>query len=261
MAKRPLRRTTYPTAARVTRADRVRVVIQRIRTIAEDHLASGGTADEWAEALGALADPDAAALDAAPVHLPTLETFAALLETWHTGARWLNANGKPRPLAPAGPRGFAGLCRDIGVGSQARSLTALGLAVGVLQKDRRGYLLPTDRTALVRRQSPMLMESLGVGLAGWQSTIRHNVSPDTPESARRLERGIYHQPIPAELEAEYHRVARRLGSQWIHQVDNWLQAHRGPAGTRPVVHVGAQACAFSHPPTDGVAKKRRTRHG
>jgi hypothetical protein len=208
-----------------------------------------------------LTDAGASALNAAPVHLPTLETFAALLETWHTGARWLDKSGNPRPLARTGPRGFAGLCRELGVGRETRSLIALGLAEGVLQKNRRGHLSPTDRTALVRRQSPMFMELLGVGLAAWQSTIRHNLSPDTPESARRLERGIYFQPIPKELEAEFHRFARNPGSQWIHQVDNWLQAHRAPPGHHPVVHVGAQAFTFSHAAPPVRPKRRRRRRG
>ncbi|HXQ29447.1 MAG TPA: DUF6502 family protein [Gemmatimonadales bacterium] len=239
----------------------MRVIVQRIRAIAEDHNASGGTADEWAEALGMLANPVALAQSAAPVYLPTLETFAALLEAWHTGARWLDKSGNPRPLVQTGPRGFAGLSREVGVGRKARSLIALGLAEGVLQKNRRGRLVPTDRTALVRRQSPMFMELLGVGLAAWQSTIRHNLSPKTPKSARRLERGIYFQPIPKELEAEFHRFARNPGSQWIHGVDNWLQAHRAPPGHHPVVYVGAQAFTFSHATTPVRPKRRRRRRG
>ena len=255
MAKRSSRRAAREMAPSVTGEDRVRAVVQKFRVIAEDHLASGGTGGEWSEALERLGEPTAGDADTAS-HLTTLETFASLLEMWHSDAAWMEA-GQPRALAPGGAKGFAGLCRAVGVGQGARSLASLGLAVGILAKDARGGLKPTDRTALVGRPSPMLLEMMSTGMAAWQSTVRYNVKDGTPEPARRLDRGIYHQAIPAASEPEFHRAARGAGKQFIDRVDNWIQAHRAGPREKDIRFV----CAHAFAATDEKPVARIKRRG
>ena len=229
MATRSSRRATRAIAPSVTGEDRVRSVVQKFRAIAEDHLASGGTAEEWSAALMRLDEPTDGDRGPTTRHMATLETFASLLETWHSDAIWMEA-GQPRALAPGGVKGFAGLCRAVGVGTSARSLASLGLAVGILAKGALGALKPADRSALVGRPSPMLLEMMSVGITAWQSTARHNVKKETRKSARRFDRGVYRQAIPAASEPAFHRAAGRAGKQFIDCMDNWIQAHRaGPA--------------------------------
>ncbi len=261
MANRPPRRTGTRATPRVPREVRIRAVTKKIRSVAEDHTAEGGTAAEWMQALLAAGDSGGRTHDSPGFELPTFELLGVILERWHTDSRWLDSDGNPRPIRASGPDGFAGLCREVGVNRGAPSIAKLGLAVGILRRNPHGALLPTDRTAVVRRSSPAMMELFGIAIAALQSTVRYNLTPELAESARRLERGVYHQPIPAELEAEFHRFARRLGIQWIYQVDNWLIAHRASARDRSVLHVGAHACAFSHPSAPERRLVRRSPRG
>lgn len=235
--------------------------MEKVRAIAAAHAAAGGTTQQWMQALLAAGHEGAQAHDSPGFELPTFETLGVILERWHTDSRWLDGSGNPRAIRPSGQAGFPGLCREVGIARGAASLAKRGLAVGILQKDTHGAILPTDRTALVRRSSPAMMELFGIATGALRSTVRHNLTPDLAESARRLERGIYHQPIPAELEAEFHGFARKLGVEWIHQIDNWLIAHRATPRHRNVVHVGAHLYAFSHEPAADGPAPRRARRG
>jgi hypothetical protein len=260
MAKRLSRRGPSKTAPPVTGDDRVHGLLQKFRAIAEDHRATGGSAAELAAALGRLGDGDVAPDDGVPPHLETLQTIAKLLELWYSDATWLDA-GQPRALKPAGRNGFAGLCRALGVANEASSLLSLGLAVGILKKTAKGDLLPADRTALVKRPSPMLLDLMSVGLAAWQSTVRHNVSRKTTDGNRRLDRGIYHASIPAAAEPGYHRMVRAAGKQFLDRLDNWLLAHRADAAAHNTRLVCAHVFAGTHasPRARRSGKKRRER--
>lgn len=235
MAKRVIRRERTKAAPAVTAEDRIRVMTQKLRAIQEDHQASGGTGGEWAEALRRLAETPGTDSLTSP-NLAMLDRFATLLEAWHSNPRWLD-DGRPRPLAPRGAKGFPGLCRSIGDGSSAEALADHGLAVGILATNANGDLVPTDRSALVSKPSPMLLEMMSAGMAAWQATIRHNVHPDTPPEARRLDRGIHHQALARRLVPEYHRMVRREFAPVVNNVDNWLQAHRPGPDERDVAFV------------------------
>ena len=243
----------------MTPEDRVRSVVRKIQAIAEDHLASGGTAAEWSEALAQ--STAASGSTSEPVHLPTLETLGRLLDYWHTEADWLDANGEPRPLSPTGAKGFPGLCKAVGIGKDARMLANTGLSLGVLKSGPKGALAPTERTALVNRPSPMLMELMAVGIAAWQSTVRHNIAPDTPEEARRLDRGIYHHPIAASMELQYHQVCVEAGRQLIYRVSNWLKAHVPGPKQRDVRLVSLHAFAATEHTAVAPPKPRGRRGG
>jgi uncharacterized protein DUF6502 len=258
MAKRFSARRPSKRAPPVTGDDRIHGLLRKFRAIAEDHRASGGSAAELAEALGRLGNGDFAPDDGFPPHMETLQTIADLLELWYSDATWLHG-GQPRALKPTGRYGFAGLCRALGVAKEASSLLSLGLAVGSLKKTAKGDLLPVDRTALVKRPSPMVLDLMSVGLAAWQSTVRHNVLRKTTDATRRLDRGIYHASIPAAAEPEYHRMARAAGKQFLDRLDNWLLAHRADASARDARLVCAHVFAGTHasPRARRSGKKRR----
>jgi len=231
--------------------------VRKFRTIAEDHLASGGSAPELAEALHRLGDRGTGTDDDAPRHFPAFETFATLLELWYSDAAWLVA-GEPRALKPTGKAGFAGLCRALGVAKQAASLASLGVSLGILKTTTTGELLPAHRTALVNRPSPMLLDLASVGMAAWQAAMRHNVQPGTTEANRWIDRGIYHAAIPASLERAYHVMVRKAGTDFVDRVDNWLQAHRASPTARDRRLVCAHVFAATEDaPGGGKARGKR----
>jgi hypothetical protein len=247
MAKRLSRRRASKRAPPVTGDDRVQALLRTFRAIAEDHLASGGSAAEWAQVLDLLGESGVPMEDEPPQHLPTFETFGKLLELWYSDAAWLT-DGEPRALKPRGKAGFAGLCGALGVAKEASSLASLGVSHGILKTTATGDLLPTDRTALVSRPSPMVLELASVGLAAWQRAIRHNVLPGTTKANSWIDRGIYHAPISAALERAYHDMARDAGKQFIDHVDNWLLAHRADPKDPDVRFVTAHLFAATQQP-------------
>lgn len=247
MAKRLPRRRATKRAPAVTAADRVQALLQKFRAIAEDHQASGGSTAEWAQVMELLGRSAFPTVDEAPRHFPTFETFGRLLELWYSDAAWL-AGGEPRALRLSGKGGFAGLCAALGIAKEARSLASLGLALGVFEETPDGNLLPTDRTALVKRPSPMVHDLAGVGITAWQSAMRHNVRPGTSKADRWIERGIYHAAISAAMERAYHDMAREAGKQFIDRVDNWLQVHRVEPKGRGVRFVCTHVFAATQQP-------------
>jgi hypothetical protein len=258
MAKRTPRRS-QPAPPPVTPKDRVQALLRKFRAIAEDHVASGGSAAEWVEALQYLGEQGVAGESNDSEHFRTLETFAQLLELWYSDANWLDG-GQPRPLKPRARSGFPALCRALGVADEPASLVSLGLAVGVLIRTDEGSLLPVDRTAIVSRPSAMLLDMLSIGMAAWQGTIRHNTKASTTDETRRLDRGTYGSLIPAAVEDEYHRMSRQAGKQFIDSIDNWLQAHRPRPSDRDLRKVAAHVFAASQDdPKAPVVKRKGTR--
>lgn len=247
MAKRLPRRRATKRAPPVTGKDRVQALQQKFRAIAEDHLASGGSAAEWTQVLDLLGQSGVPMEDESPKHLPTLAKFGKLLELWYSDAAWLKGR-EPRALRPRGRAGFEGLCRALGIAKDARSLASLGLALGVLKETSKGDLLPADRTALVKRPSPIVHDLASVGMTAWQAAMRHNLRPGTTEANRWIDRGIYHAPISATMERAYHDMARDAGKQFIYRIDNWVQAHRVDPADRNVVFVCAHLFAATQKP-------------
>ena len=257
MAKRTPRRS--PSAAPpVTPGDRVQALLRLLNAIADNHVASGGSATEWDEAWQQLGTRGEKQEPADSLHLRTFGTFARLLELWYSEAVWLE-NGRPRPLKPRSRNGFPALCRALGVTEDPTALVSLGLSVGVLIRTRDGSLLPMDRTAIVTRPSPMLLDMFSVGLAAWQGTVRHNTQATTTEDTRRLDRGIYGAVIPAAVEDEYHRMSRRAGKDCLDSIDNWLQAHRAEFNCRDVRLATFHLFAASQ--DDAKAEERPKRKG
>ena len=258
MTKRSSKRVSSRTEPSLTAEERIRGIVKKLRAIEDDHQASGGTLIEWNEALRCLAEEPGTDSLSSP-RFEELGTLATLLEAWHADSRFLDV-GKPRSLATAGRAQFSDLCRSIGEGRKAKTLLDVGLSLGVLGRTRDGLIAPTHRSALVRRPSPMLFEMMSVGLAAWQATVRHNVDPARRDDERRLDRGVYHQAIPAKLEQEYHRFARREFTAPINNLDNWLQAHRASADEPEVVFVCAHAFAGTEEQRTPAGQRRRRGH-
>lgn len=197
------------------------------------------------------------AFDSAPFR--RIQLFGNLLERWYGDPDWLNEAGEPRALSLAGARGFVGLCGALGLSEPAaRALWREGRAAGAFVRVARGRVVPRNRTALLR-QTPDYLDAVAIVLGAWGATWRHNDSPQTPQDARRLERGIYYQRIPAALERRFHLFVRETGGRAVHDIDDWIVTHRAGPDEEDVVEVGFHALGFSHEIPEPAPPRRRRR--
>lgn len=255
MAKRtPRPKHAEPPA--VTASDRVRALQRIFTVIARDHAAAGGSEAELAEAWRQFGEQGAAGGSDDSDHFHRLATFGRLLELWYSDANWLE-NGHPRPLKPKARNGFPALCRALALTEKPAALVSHGLSFGILVRTPDGSLLPKDRTALVTRPSPMILDMFSVGLGAWLGTARHNTQASTTEDDRRLDRGIFGTVIPAAVEDTFHRMAREVGRRCVDNIDNWLQAHRAEPDDRDVRRVTFHMFAASDKVKPAKRPKRK----
>jgi hypothetical protein len=251
-----------PASTSITRENRVNALAHKLRALATDNVAMGGTDAELAAALklairhGRLKPLD---LSEAP-NYALFEQLADVLTAWHTRRLWLDDDGDPRPLT-AGPRGeFLRLAKQFVPGVSPAKVLEAGLRLKFWRRDRGGRLIPLHRTALLKFPTLMGLEREAIGLSGWLGTKRFNVTPGLSDQDRRLDRFVFSHAIPVTLEREFHQIAREAGARFIETVDDWLNSQPGIRESEPTTYVGAHACAYTEDPTlrAGTRKPRRS---
>ncbi len=161
--------------------------------------------------------------------LPPVEATEAL-ERYHRGARviggWLRdprfraPDGSPRPLPVEGEGGFAELVRAYSGDMTPRALLDELERVGAVARDAEGRVVLRTRGYVPAAEADRLA-ILGVDVADLIETIDHNLQAREPE-ARRFQRKVMYDNLPAEALPELRRLARERGQALLEELNAWL---------------------------------------
>jgi Family of unknown function (DUF6502) len=159
-------------------------------------------------------------------HIGTSTSYLDLIATWSRERKFLDSQGRPRPLPLSGSNGFAALVRSTGARQDPKEL------LGVLMRYRNVRRLRDGRVQLV---SPLFLASAGSRIAfepiahflsDASSTLTHilkNVSGST--SPDLFWRAVKSSDVSRANAAKFMEFAKKRSLLFLDELEDWLQAH------------------------------------
>lgn len=177
-----------------------------------------------------------------------------VLSGWHQDPEFLDIDGQPRELVPAGEgASFETLCARYGgdrpIGALLKELRSVGAVVDAADGVRL--------RAAMRNYIPVQFdaEKVAIGarlLQDHANTVVHDLLRPTGAPAR-LARRAHNARIELRQLPRFHAFLEREGQAFLELVDDWLTQNEAPAGTpsRAMTRVGAGLYQIQDEPTKG----------
>jgi hypothetical protein len=159
---------------------------------------------------------------------------ASVLTAWLRDPDFIDRKGDPLDLVFAGTNSFSELVRRYSGDMKPRAMADELLASGAIEQvngklrlSARGYIPGADVDDLIAM--------LGTDAAQFIETIDNNLT----SSAKRYQRKVEYENVPAEYASEFKILSARLAQQLLEELDRWL-ASRGadPHSRKPTMTLG-----------------------
>jgi len=170
-------------------------------------------------------------LEAAPEALSGYVTKASLVLTaWHLDSHFLDAKGKPLPLALEGDGvTFATLVRHCSGGDVPLSTLLRELrAAGAIHELDDGRWEPLMRNYLPHTIDETVIRLWGSRMADISNTYVHNLTR-TAKHPSRFERAAVNDRIPKSALPEFRKFLDAEGQAFLERLDAWLTEHEAAA--------------------------------
>lgn len=143
---------------------------------------------------------------------------AQILARWTGEAAWLDAEGRPRPLARSDESGgdFQALVRSVSVDVHPRSVLDEWLRLGVAEMDAAGNVVLCASAFVPTRGYDEKAHYVGRNLSDHISSGFENLEAD---ESPHFERAVHYASLPDAAVAELERLARELGQQTLERVN------------------------------------------
>ncbi len=148
-----------------------------------------------------------------------------VLSGWYQDEEFLDADGRPAPLPPAGGTpSFESLCGKYSGDVAATTMLKELKHVGAIAEDASGALTAKMRYYMPDMMDPVRMLSSGSVLEDMGYTVAYNLHRSDKEPGR-FERRATNTRIPASKVPEFRRFIEREGQAFLEVVDAWLSEH------------------------------------
>lgn len=159
---------------------------------------------------------------------------ASVLTAWLRDPDFIDRKGDPLDLVFAGTNSFSELVRRYSGDMKPRAMADELLASGAIEQvngklrlSARGYIPGTDVDDLIAM--------LGTDAAQFIETIDHNLT----SPAKRYQRKVEYENVPAEHAAEFRALSARLAQQLLEELDRWLASRDAdPESGKPTMTLG-----------------------
>jgi Family of unknown function (DUF6502) len=159
-------------------------------------------------------------------HIGTSTSYLDLIATWSRERRFLDSQGKPRPLRLAGANGFVALVRTTGNRHDAKKM------LSVLLRYRNVRKLSDGRVRLV---SPLFRSSAGSRIAyepiahflsDATSTVRHLLKTQKgPTYPDLFWRTVESAHVSKAIAQKFMVFAKERSLLFLEELDDWLEVH------------------------------------
>ena len=175
---------------------------------------------------------------------------ARVLTGWARDADFLDAQGRPAPLAlNEGAASFAALVRRHSGDMPARAVLDELLRVGAVRHGEDGRLELLTPAYVPRAGAPEKLAILGTDVAALVQTIDHNLQHGSEDP--RFQRKVMYRHFPASAAPAFRAMSAQQAQGLLEAFDAWLAANgRYPAESRigePTVRLGVGIYYFEEP--------------
>jgi hypothetical protein len=159
---------------------------------------------------------------------------ASVLTAWLRDPDFVDRKGDPLDLVFAGTNSFSELVRRYSGDMKPRAMADELLASGAIEQTN-GKLRLSARGFIPGTDVDDLIAMLGTDAAQLIETIDNNLT----STAKRYQRKVEYENVPAEHAAEFRTLSARLAQQLLEELDRWL-ASRGadPDARKPTMTLG-----------------------
>lgn len=199
---------------------------------------------------------------AVTARLRALRQIAALLETWHLDAAFLEEGGRPKPLPITGIKSFTTLARRYLPDYQPQQLADMMITENLLSRSGQGLVVPHRRTASFAKPNAMMLDRMPALVHGLLNTFAHNTSAKGRRNGTRCERDSLAQ-LPTECVPAFNETVKVLAQSLLDKIDAWTRRRQRPPDhhdtRRRVARVGVEVFAFverDHSPTGRGSRHR-----
>lgn len=172
--------------------------------------------------------------------------YLDLIAAWTRERKFLDSQGRPRPLSFSGANGFAALVKSVGGGHDPKKLLA------VLMRYRNVRRLSNGRIRLV---SPLFRSSAGSRIAfepiarflnDATSTLTHTLkqvrAPTNPDLFWRTVENVH---LSRSNAVKFMEFTKERSLLFLEELDDWLSAHGSPKVRRRNAHLRVGLGLFS----------------
>ena len=165
-----------------------------------------------------LAEPEASAS-------PKTTDATRLLSGWHQDPDYLDADGHPLALSPAGSKpSFESLFESYGGDTPEQTLMRELLKAGSIEADANGRYVAKRRFHMPVEMDEGGIRFFGTNLFDHANTLNNNVTGDSQQ--RRLEGFAVDDQIHPDSAEEFRAYLDERGQQFLEEIDDWLSRHR-----------------------------------
>jgi len=148
-----------------------------------------------------------------------------VLSGWYQDEEFLDADGRPAPLPPAGGTpSFESLCGKYSGDVAATTMLKELKHVGAVAEDASGALTAKMRYYMPDLMDPVRMLSSGSVLEDMGYTVAYNLHRSDKDPGR-FERRATNTRMPASAVPEFRRFIEQEGQAFLEVIDAWLSEH------------------------------------
>ncbi|MEO8465093.1 MAG: DUF6502 family protein [Gammaproteobacteria bacterium] len=158
-----------------------------------------------------------------------------ILERWYTDRKFLDREGRPKPLPMHGRRlSFANLVKACAGDLPAGAVRVELLRFGSAEEDAKGRLQPIRRGIVPHELEDKLITAMVFGLRGLASTVAFNTSVTRLGAATRIERFCLSDSIGEKSIGAMHGVVRERVQLFADQMTDLLAKPERTTGGRRI---------------------------
>lgn len=158
------------------------------------------------------------------------QDYGSVLRTWHREAKYLSAEGFPRPLAMNGKFGLRRLIERYYPRDHYQRVLQCLQKAGLVRRHRDGKWRPSKKFAVFPRLNDALLVHVAEGVSKLVQTVTQNVTSQRKDVL--FERSALVRAFPIDAGPAFREFVNSQASAFLSTVDDWLEARSAGSKAR-----------------------------
>lgn len=174
-------------------------------------------------------------------HIGAPACYAELISVWTRDRKFLDSNGRPRPLAFSGPNGFAALVKLATPGGNAKGLLRVLIRYKNVRRLNSGKIRLVSPFFHASTHTKMAFEPMVLFLNDATATMTRILrNPGESLGPEPFWRKVETTCISKAAARQFSEYARERSLMFLEEMDDWLRAHarQSAPGVRKQARVG-----------------------
>jgi hypothetical protein len=160
-----------------------------------------------------------------------IHRLGSVLRSWHTEAKFLSQDGRPRPLMLSGRNSLRTLIRQHYPAKLVDRVVRRLREAKLVKRNNTGAWIPIERHARISQPSHEILEHLSEGIARYVETVMNNVATKNSDEVL-FERSCKVTRLPISEFTNFREYVAEQAAAFISAIDDWLERRNATAKSR-----------------------------